>query len=84
MLTFPTGKSRIFYKATSFADDKTVTGKIILLDLSVTDALSFTNVGDGIYVLDYTFDRVGRYACTIFEDDTVTAWETIRVGGPHA
>ncbi len=84
MLIFPAGKSRIFYKATSFADDKTVTGKIILLDLSVTDALSFTNVSDGIYALDYTFARVGRYACIIFENGTVTAWESIRVGGPNA
>ena len=84
MLTFSAGKNRIFYKATSFADDKTVTGKIILLDLSVTDALSFTNVADGIYVLDYTFARVGRYAITIFEDGTVTQWETIRIGGPNA
>lgn len=84
MLTFPPGKNRIFYKAASFADDKTVTGKIILLDLTVTDALPFTNIGDGIYALDYTFLRVGRYACTIFEDGVVTSWETIRVGGPNS
>lgn len=84
MLTFSPGNNRIFYKATSFAEDKTVTGKIVLLDLSVTSALPFTNVGDGLYTLDYTFARVGRYAITISEDGAIKTWSTIRIGGPNA
>ena len=79
VITFYRGKNRIFYKATAFADDVTVTGKIILLDLTVTDDLPFVNVSDGIYALDYTFAVLGRYACIIFEDGAVTSWESIRV-----
>ena len=80
MLKLSPGKNRIFYKAENFVEGLTVKGQIVLLDLSKTAFLPFLEVGNGTYVLEYVFEKIGRYVCMVFENGIIKGWKVIEIG----
>ena len=74
------GKHRVFYKSTNFQEGIVVTTYVILPDLSKTDGIILTEVGDGLYCFDYIFATYGKYGCLIKEDDVKKIFFTIQIG----
>ena len=74
------GKHRVFYKATNFQEGIIVTTYLILPNLSKTDDITLTEVGDGLYCFDYDFVTYGKYGCLIKEDGIKKIFFAIQVG----
>lgn len=65
-------RKRIFYKANNFATDKTVTAYLWDPNLNKSSLQTFTELEEGLYYLDYTFDKEGSYVGKFYEDDIPT------------
>ena len=59
---------RIFYKATSFAEDVEVTVFFIKPDLTQSNTFTLTHWGGGVYYIDITFSDDETYCGKFFED----------------
>ena len=59
---------RIFYKATSFAEDKEVTVFFIKPDLTQSETFTLIHWGEGIYYIDVDLSEDEPYCGKFFED----------------
>ena len=82
MFSFQNKENRIFYNSSKFTEGLTVTGYFILPDdgVSKTDVFTFTELGDGIYYLDYTYTMIGKHSLVVKENGEVKSFDTIKVG----
>lgn len=67
---------RIFYKATSFAEDVEVTAIFIKPDLTQSSIYTLTHWGGGLYYLDIEFISDGEYCGKFFEDSVAKTIKT--------
>jgi len=65
---YNTGTNRILYKTSNFSTGKTVTAYIWSPALVKSSLLTFTEIADGLYYLDYDFTEEGTYVGKFFED----------------
>ena len=62
------GKQRIRYRSRQFKEGKTVTMDILNPSLNWTNGILFTEVGKGVYFLDFDFSQEGTYTALLYED----------------
>lgn len=74
-----TGVSRILYKARGFASGKSVTAHIWSPDLVKSELLILTEIGDGLYYLDYDFTSEGAYLGKFYENGISSTYDVFRV-----
>jgi len=65
---YPPGRHRIFYRSTSFQSGLDVTVIMLGPDDVWTDEVPLEDVGNGLYRLDYLFNREGTWVGLFSED----------------
>ena len=73
------GINRISYRAGKFALGKTVTAYIWSPGLAKSNLLTFTEIGEGLYYLDYDFTVEGTYQGKFFENGVPSTTGVFRV-----
>ena len=73
------GVNRISYRARGFAIGKTVTAYMWPPDLAQSSLLSLTEIGEGLYYLDYDFTVEGTYIGKFFENGVPSTMGVFRV-----
>lgn len=81
-LIYAKGTQRIFYKAEAFNEGLTITAKFWYPDLHESGILTFTELGEGIYYLDFDFTTCGVYQWLFYENDVKKQTATVRIGDP--
>ena len=76
---YRTGLNRIFYQAKNFEVGKTVTGYIWSPELKKTETFTFTELEDGLYYYDHTFEMAGTHGGLFFENGEPTRSLVFRV-----
>ena len=76
---YRTGLNRIFYQAKSFETGKTVTGFVWSPELIKTAELAFTELEDGLYYYDHTFEMAGTHVGLFYENGVKTRSSVFRV-----
>jgi hypothetical protein len=76
---YNTGVSRISYRARKFATGKAVTAYIWTPALVQSSLLTLTEIGGGLYYLDYDFEDEGTYMGKFFENGVPTTTGVFRV-----
>ena len=73
------GENRIFYKAASFAIGKTVTAYLWNPSMVKSALQTFTEIGEGLYYLDYNFVVEGNYVGKFYENGVAIISQIFRV-----
>jgi len=73
------GVNRISYRARGFAVGKTVTGYMWAPSLVKSSLLTFTEIGEGLYYLDFDFSAEGTYTGKFFENGVAMITGVFRV-----
>jgi hypothetical protein len=73
------GTNRISYRARKFAPGKVVTGYIWTPALVQSSLLTFAEIGEGLYYLDYDFADEGTYIGKFYEDGVPSTTGVFRV-----
>ena len=76
---YRTGLNRIFYQAKGFGEARTVTGYLWTPELKQTAVYTFTELGDGVYYYDHTFEMPGTHLGVFREDGVQTRTAVFRV-----
>ncbi len=76
---YRTGLNRIFYQAKSFTTGRVVTGYLWTPELIQTPTFAFTELGDGVYYHDHTFEMPGTHLGVFREDGEQTRTAVFRV-----
>ncbi len=76
---YSTGVNRISYRARGFAVGKVVTAYMWTPDLTKSSLWSLTEIGEGLYYLDYDFTVEGTYTGKFFEDGVPSTMGVFRV-----
>ena len=76
---YRTGLNRIFYQTKNFVAGVTVTGYMWTPELKQTPEFGFTELGDGVYYLDHTFEMSGTHLGVFFEDNVKKSTSVFRV-----
>ena len=69
--SFQTGIQRIFYSTKNSVTGKIVTMKSYCPLLNCLPIDTFTEIDDGLYYLDFNFEKIGSYIATLYEDGVV-------------
>lgn len=73
------GINRIAYRARGFAIGKVVTAYMWTPALVKSSLLTLTEIGEGLYYLDYDFTVEGTYQGKFFEDGVASTMGVFRV-----
>jgi len=73
------GTNRISYRAGKFASGKAVTAYMWTPALVKSSLLPLTEIGEGLYYLDYDFADEGTYMGKFYEDGVPTTTGVFRV-----
>lgn len=65
---YPSGENRIFYRSIGFREGIVVTMDIISPSLSWNEGILLTEVGKGLYFLDFDFYEDGTYGAVVYEN----------------
>jgi len=65
------GIQRIFYSTKNSVAGKIVTMKSYCPLLNCLPIDTFTEIGDGLYYLDFNFEKIGNYIATLYENGVV-------------
>ena len=79
---FGVATHRIIYKSVNFGASKTVTGYFWSPTLVKSGLQTFTEIGEGLYYLDYSFVVLGTYPAIFYENSVKTVSSTFRVTSP--
>ena len=73
------GRTRLFYKARGFREGTIVTAKFRDEELNLFPMQTFTELGEGLYYLDYCFPKTCAYVVIVYEDGIKTLARVFRV-----
>ena len=76
---YSTGVSRLSYRARGFAIGKVITAYMWTPDLAKSGLLTLTEVGEGLYYIDYDFATEGTYQGKFFENGIPSTTGVFRV-----
>lgn len=76
---FIEGRNRVVYKSEGFKTDLTVTVKFWDPFLETTPLIQFTELGEGLYYLDFNFNHEGTWIGLLYENGVKKGTQTYKV-----
>lgn len=76
---YPPGRNRIVYRSAVFKEGKLVEAKFMNPDMVWSGLQELTEVGNGLYILDIDFNKVGTWVGLFYEDGSVTSSQNFLV-----